>query len=137
MCHFGPRVLQRPMSIHLPTPQPGQRAGRPVNQLDDDPPRSRLVAGRERAAPDASAPGAQPPNNQPMTMRCTMPTETPQSAQNRCGDIDGNHIALLSWVEQVAEDPGKGRCFPGSTSKARSSAEVPMCSTSASGANGG
>lgn len=36
-----------------------------------------------------------------------MPTEpeTSPPAPDRWCDIDGHHVALLSWVEQVAEDP--------------------------------
>ncbi|MGH3823688.1 MAG: hypothetical protein ACRDRA_12805 [Pseudonocardiaceae bacterium] len=35
-----------------------------------------------------------------------MPTEAPHPAQDRrwC-DVDGAHVAIFSWVEQVAEDP--------------------------------
>jgi hypothetical protein len=42
-----------------------------------------------------------------------MPIEIPQPARDRWCDIDGNHVALLSWVEQVAEDSEHGVLFSG------------------------
>ena len=38
-----------------------------------------------------------------------MLTEAPQPARDqRWCDIDGVHVTLFSWVEQVAEDPEQG-----------------------------
>jgi hypothetical protein len=40
-----------------------------------------------------------------------MPTEIPQPARDRWCDIDGNHVAIFSWVEQVAEHPERRALF--------------------------
>ncbi|MGH3824881.1 MAG: hypothetical protein ACRDRA_18905 [Pseudonocardiaceae bacterium] len=42
-----------------------------------------------------------------------MATEISQPAQDRWCDIDGNHVGLLSWIEQVAEHPEQGALFSG------------------------
>jgi hypothetical protein len=40
-----------------------------------------------------------------------MPVEATPPAQGRWCDIDGTHVELFSWVEQVAEDPEHGALF--------------------------
>lgn len=37
-----------------------------------------------------------------------MPTPAPRSAHRRWCDVDGAHIALFCWIEQVREDPESG-----------------------------
>ncbi|MDQ2883100.1 MAG: hypothetical protein M3Y48_18465 [Actinomycetota bacterium] len=39
-----------------------------------------------------------------------MATET-RPAQDRWCDVEGDHISLFCWVEQVAEDPEQGALF--------------------------
>lgn len=52
-----------------------------------------------------------------------MPADTPRPTPDRWRDSEGTHISLFCWIEQVAEHPpNQGRCSPGCTSKARSSA---------------
>jgi hypothetical protein len=40
-----------------------------------------------------------------------MPMEAPQPSQHQWCDVDGAHIALFCWVEQVAEHPELGALF--------------------------
>ena len=40
-----------------------------------------------------------------------MATDANRAAQNQWCDADGNHVALFSWVEQVAEHPNCGALF--------------------------
>lgn len=40
-----------------------------------------------------------------------MPAETSRVPQQQWRDAEGNHITLLSWVEQVAEHPEHGALF--------------------------
>jgi hypothetical protein len=40
-----------------------------------------------------------------------MDAEPPQPAQDRWSDIEGSHISLFCWVEQVTESPGQGALF--------------------------
>jgi hypothetical protein len=56
---------------------------------------------------------------------------TPLSAQPRWCDVEGSHIALFCWVEQVMGAPNPGMLPPGCTSAARSSAGVSIHSMSA------
>ncbi len=61
----------------------------------------------ERAAPDARRPAASRfPTNAARWEKCPMPT--PLSAHSRWCDVDGSHIALFCWVEQVMEDSELG-----------------------------
>ncbi|MGH4000123.1 MAG: hypothetical protein ACRDTJ_21995 [Pseudonocardiaceae bacterium] len=41
-----------------------------------------------------------------------MATEAPQATQDRWRDVEGAHISLFCWVEQVAEDPDPAALFP-------------------------
>lgn len=40
-----------------------------------------------------------------------MPDEAPGPVQDRWCDVDGAHISLFCWVEQVAEHPEHGTLF--------------------------
>lgn len=40
-----------------------------------------------------------------------MPTRAPQPAHDPWRDVDGTHISLFCWVEQVAEHPESGALF--------------------------
>jgi hypothetical protein len=40
-----------------------------------------------------------------------MPADAPQAAQDRWLDAEGTRLALLCWVEQVAEHPDRGALF--------------------------
>lgn len=42
-----------------------------------------------------------------------MPADAPQPAQKQWCDTEGNHVALFSWVEQVAEHPEYRTLFSG------------------------
>jgi hypothetical protein len=58
----------------------------------------------ERVAPDARLPAVSRfPTSPARWETCSMPT--PLSAHPQWGDVDGSHIALFCWVEQVMEDP--------------------------------
>lgn len=40
-----------------------------------------------------------------------MPDEAPGPVQDRWCDVDGEHVSLFCWVEQVAEHPEHGALF--------------------------
>ena len=40
-----------------------------------------------------------------------MTAEPPQPAQGRWSDIEGSHISVFCWVEQIAESPGQAALF--------------------------
>lgn len=40
-----------------------------------------------------------------------MPDEAPGPTQDRWCDVEGRHVSLFCWVEQVAEHPQQGTLF--------------------------
>lgn len=40
-----------------------------------------------------------------------MPVDAARAAQGRWCDVEGSHISLFCWVEQVAEHPEQGALF--------------------------
>jgi hypothetical protein len=41
-------------------------------------------------------------------MKCIMTASSSRPVQDRWCDIEGRHVSLFSWVEQVAESPEPG-----------------------------
>lgn len=91
-----PRALQRPMSIRLPTPgRAGRRAARLTAAITTPGPGWSPV---EHEQPPARGPGGQP-FHPPATDKSEVhrTPEIPPLARDRCSDIDGKHVALLTF----------------------------------------